>query len=133
LRNLFYAFDLPILAGKDLTQEPLQVRHELLRSKLMPVLAEPIQFSQTLRASPADLIRTIREHGPEGIVAKRLDGANEPVKRFGVWVKMRVTKGQELVIGGCIPAAETLYLGWLLGGKGPAVRGQGSKRIRTCY
>jgi bifunctional non-homologous end joining protein LigD len=33
---VFYAFDLPILAGKDLTSERLEVRRELLRTKVMP-------------------------------------------------------------------------------------------------
>jgi ATP-dependent DNA ligase len=73
----------------------------------MPTLAEPIRLSETLEASPADLIHAVREQGLEGIVAKRLDSPYEPGRRSGAWVKMRVNKGQELVIGGYIPAGET--------------------------
>jgi DNA ligase D-like protein (predicted ligase) len=104
---VFYAFDVPILAGKNLMREPLRVRRELLSSKVMPLLTEPIRFSETLRASPGDLIHAIREQGLEGIVAKRLDSSYESGQRSGAWVKVRVNKAQELVIGGYIPAGQT--------------------------
>src|SRR5579859_3962864 len=42
---IFYAFDLLVLAGEDLMGEPLEVRREILRTKVMPRLAEPIRFS----------------------------------------------------------------------------------------
>jgi ATP-dependent DNA ligase len=102
---VFYAFDVPILAGKNLMREPLRVRRELLRAQVIPTLAEPIRFSETLEASPRELIHAVREQGLEGIVAKRLDSPYEPGRRSGAWVKMRVNKGQELVIGGYIPAS----------------------------
>jgi bifunctional non-homologous end joining protein LigD len=101
---VFYVFDLMQFAGKDLRRETLKIRRELLRTKLMPHQAEPIRFSETLQASPGDLIRAVREQDLEGVVAKRLDGQYEAGRRSGAWVKMRVNKGQELVIGGYIPA-----------------------------
>jgi bifunctional non-homologous end joining protein LigD len=101
---VFYAFDLLHLAGKSLMREPLLVRRNLLRTEVMPRLREPIRFSETLRASPADLIRVVREQGLEGIVAKRLDSSYEAGRRSGAWVKMRINQRQELVIGGYIPA-----------------------------
>jgi DNA ligase D-like protein (predicted ligase) len=104
---VFYAFDVPILAGKNLMREPLKVRRELLRNEVTRTLSEPIRFSETLEASPRDLIHAVREQGLEGIVAKRLDSPYEPGRRSGAWVKMRVNKGQELVTGGYIPAGET--------------------------
>src|SRR6478752_9345626 len=39
-------------------------------------------------------------HGFEGIVAKRRDTVYEPGLRSGAWMKMRVNRGQEFVIGG---------------------------------
>ena len=36
----------------------------------------------------------------EGVIAKRRDSLYEPGRRSGAWVKMRINKGQELVIGG---------------------------------
>src|SRR6266576_1124253 len=38
--------------------------------------------------------------GLEGIIAKRIDSRYESGDRTGAWVKFRVNKGQELVIGG---------------------------------
>jgi ATP-dependent DNA ligase len=97
---VFYVFDLLILAGEDLKNERLEVRRKLLGTGVMPRLAEPIRFSETIRASAADLIRAVREQGLEGVIAKRRSSSYQPGKRSGAWVKMRVNRGQELVIGG---------------------------------
>jgi bifunctional non-homologous end joining protein LigD len=115
---VFYAFDLPILAGKDLTSERLEVRRELLRTKVMPQLEEPIRFSETLRASTADLVRAVREQGLEGVVAKLIDSSYESGRRSGAWVKMRVNQEQEFVIGGYIPASanfDAILVGYYVG------------------
>jgi bifunctional non-homologous end joining protein LigD len=72
----------------------------------MPRLAEPICFSETLRASPAELIRAVREQGLEGVIAKRLDSTYESGRRSGAWMKVRVNHGQEFVIGGYVPASK---------------------------
>jgi len=39
-----YAFDLLVLRGKDLTQEPLEKRRELLLRKVMPLLPDSIRY-----------------------------------------------------------------------------------------
>ena len=72
----------------------------------MPRLAEPIRFSETMQASAAELIRAVREQGLEGVIAKRQDSSYEAGKRSGAWVKMRVNRGQELVIGGFVPMSD---------------------------
>jgi bifunctional non-homologous end joining protein LigD len=53
---LFYAFDVPILAGSDVQSEPLDIRRELLRMKVLSKLDEPIRYSATLEASLTSLI-----------------------------------------------------------------------------
>jgi hypothetical protein len=45
-------------------------------------------------------MRVVKEFGFEGIVAKRKDSFYESGKRTGAWVKYRVNKSQEFVIGG---------------------------------
>jgi len=100
----FYLFDLLILAGVDFRNETLETRRTLLRTRVMPRLTEPIRFSETIQASAAGLIRAVREQGLESVIAKRLDSTYQPAKRSGAWVKMRVNRGQELVIGGYVPA-----------------------------
>jgi DNA ligase D-like protein (predicted ligase) len=103
-RLAFYLFDLLILAGIELGNETLETRRTLLRTRVMPRLAEPIRFSETIQATTAELIAAVREQGQEGVIAKRLDSTYQPGKRSGAWVKMRVNRGQELVIGGYVPA-----------------------------
>jgi DNA ligase D-like protein (predicted ligase) len=99
----YYAFDVLVLAGKNLTREPLDVRRALLETQVMPKLEEPIRHSPPLEGSLQDLIEGVREHGFEGLVAKRRDGPYEPGERSGAWRKMRVNQGQEFVIGGYTP------------------------------
>jgi bifunctional non-homologous end joining protein LigD len=51
---VFYAFDLPTLAGEDLTRRPLEDRRKALR-KLTRQLRDPIRFSETFETSAADM------------------------------------------------------------------------------
>src|SRR5579863_1609750 len=46
----FYAFDVPMLAGRDLCSLPLEERRELLRTKVLSKLDDPIRYSPTLDA-----------------------------------------------------------------------------------
>jgi bifunctional non-homologous end joining protein LigD len=67
----YFSFDLLILAGRDLRSEPLDLRRELLRTKILTKLDEPIRYSAELTVGLSDLIRSVREQGLEGLVAKR--------------------------------------------------------------
>jgi len=102
----YYVFDVLILAGKDITSEPLARRRELLQTQVLSKLDEPIRESPILDASLPDLIRSVKAQGLEGIVAKRLDSRYEPGLRSGMWQKMRVNQGQEFVIGGYTVSAK---------------------------
>jgi ATP-dependent DNA ligase len=97
---VYFVFDVMVPSGRDLTSQPLTVRRELLHRDVLPLLSEPIRHSPPLDASLADLIRSVREHGLKGLVAKRLDSAYEPGQRSGAWRKMRLNQAQEFVIGG---------------------------------
>ena len=46
--------------------------------------------------------------GLEGIIGKRKNSFYEPGKRSGAWIKYRVNRGQELVIGGYVPGPNGL-------------------------
>jgi ATP-dependent DNA ligase len=46
------------------------------------------------------LVESVKASGLEGLVVKRLDSRYEPGLRSGAWLKMRVNRGQEFVIGG---------------------------------
>ena len=80
----------------------------------MPRLPDSIRYSETLQASPAELIEAVREQGFEGIVAKRRDSLYEPGRRSGAWQKMRVLQSREFVIGGYTPGGRN-FDGILIG------------------
>jgi ATP-dependent DNA ligase len=84
-------------------QEPLERRRQVL-AEAIKGKAAPIALSESLDASPTELIQVAKEFGFEGIVAKRKDSLYESGKRTGAWVKYRVNRGQEFVIGGYTPA-----------------------------
>jgi bifunctional non-homologous end joining protein LigD len=99
----FYAFDLLIHRGKSLLQVPLEIRKELLNDAISTV-SDPIRLSESIEAAPSDLIHAAKELGFEGIVGKQTDSVYESGKRSGAWVKYRINRGQEFVIGGYVPA-----------------------------
>jgi ATP-dependent DNA ligase len=49
------------------------------------------------------LLAAVREQRLEGIVGKRRDSVYRPGKRSGAWIKHRVNRGQEFVIGAYFP------------------------------
>jgi ATP-dependent DNA ligase len=96
---LYYVFDVLIYRGRSLLKEPLERRRQVL-AEAIKGKAAPIALSESLNASPTELIQVANEFGFEGIVAKRKDSLYESGKRTGAWVKCRVNRGQEFVIGG---------------------------------
>jgi ATP-dependent DNA ligase len=94
-----YVFDVLVVAGKDVMAEWLSTR-QILQAQILPKLKEPVRESAQLNASVSDLMKAVKAHGFEGVVAKRLDSRYEPRQHSGVWRKMRINQGQEFVIGG---------------------------------
>jgi ATP-dependent DNA ligase len=99
---VFYLFDLLAFRGRDVGELPLRQRRELL-DEVLASPREPLRASVVLNAALKDLIPAIKSLGLEGIVAKRSDSRYESGERSGQWVKFRVNKGQELIIGGYRP------------------------------
>jgi DNA ligase D-like protein (predicted ligase) len=97
---VFYVFDVMVLAGKDVTGEPLAQRRALLERRVLPKLSEPVRYTPPLDATLPVLIASVKAQRLEGLVAKRRDSRYEPGQRSGAWVKMRINQGQEFVIGG---------------------------------
>jgi DNA ligase D-like protein (predicted ligase) len=117
---LYYAFDLLILAGKNVMGETLDARRALLEKRVLSKLGEPIRYSPALEGSMKDLIAAVKAQGFEGLVAKSRDSKYEPGLRSGAWRKMRVNQGQELVIAGYTKSAsnfDALIIGYFDNGK----------------
>jgi bifunctional non-homologous end joining protein LigD len=140
----YYVFDVMIVSGKDVCREPLNTRLEILGSRILPKLSEPVRPCAALEADLPDLIRSVKEQRFEGLVAKRRDSVYEPGQRSGAWQKMRINQGQELVIGGYTIGGKTfdaLVLGYYEGvnllyasrtrnGFTPAIREQLYRRMK---
>jgi ATP-dependent DNA ligase len=103
----YYIFDLLCCNNRDLTRLPLTERRGLLES-LVQVRDNRIRIADYIEAGATELLAAVREQQLEGIVGKRKDSFYEPGKRTGAWIKYRVNRGQELVIGGYIPGAHGL-------------------------
>ncbi|ADP20014.1 MULTISPECIES: DNA ligase D [Achromobacter] len=111
---VFYAFDLPYIAGRDLRREPLHVRRALLAQLVAPGANDQVRFSESFDASPTDLIASACRMGLEGIMAKR-QSAGYVSRRTDDWVKIKCAKRQEFVIVGyTAPKGGRLGFGALL-------------------
>lgn len=98
----YYVFDLLSLNGKDLRNQPLFDRKELLE-KVVKNVSEVIRFSASLEGPPEKLLEQARRLGLEGLMAKRKDSVYEPGRRSGAWIKLKLHREQEFVIGGYTP------------------------------
>jgi len=116
---LFYVFDVLAYRDRSLLNEPLKRRRETLSEIFKGVKAAPIAVSESLNASPDELVRVAKEFGFEGIVGKRKNSVYESGKRTGAWVKYKVNRGQEFVIGGYTPGnpLDALIVGYYEEGK----------------
>ena len=104
---LFYVFDVMVLGGRDLRRETLDTRREILETKVLPTLTEPVRYLPPFDAPLADLIASVKQQRLEGVVAKRRNSRYEAGLRSGAWQKMRVNQGQEFVIGGYTKGTKT--------------------------
>jgi bifunctional non-homologous end joining protein LigD len=98
---VFYAFDVLHADGQDLTNKPLEARRERL-SALVSTDAE-LRVSQELPGSAAEIVRAVRDAGIEGVIAKRRDSSYQAGERSNDWVKLKLERQQEFVIGGYRP------------------------------
>ena len=74
------------------------------RPKLAAIVSDSgILLSETLDGSATDVIQAVRELGLEGIVAKRRDSRYVPGERSSSWLKLKLDRQQEFVIGGYRP------------------------------
>ena len=110
------AFDLLSLDCADVRSRPLIERRKLL-AKLLKKAPENIKFSEQLTGTKEELLRVAKQFQLEGLIAKRPDSLYEPCRRSGSWVKVKLTKQQEFVIGGYTPPeGSRKYFGALLVG-----------------
>jgi bifunctional non-homologous end joining protein LigD len=99
---VYYAFDLLNFEGEDWTNKPLHERKEKLRAILE---GSHVRYNANLSGSPEAILQTIQSAGLEGIVAKKRDSFYRAGTRVTTWLKYKINKAQEFVIGGYKPDA----------------------------
>jgi bifunctional non-homologous end joining protein LigD len=104
---VLYAFDLLMLHGKDVRLSTLEDRRDQL-CKLVPNLPDTIRYSEIFNVSPEELMRAVKKHQLEGIVAKRSGSPYRSGERSADWLKWRANRGQKFVIGGYVPNGDVL-------------------------
>jgi bifunctional non-homologous end joining protein LigD len=97
----YVIFDLLHLDGQCVRDLPYLQRRELLEG--LGLDGPRWRTPRYRRGGGAELLEAARRQGLEGIVAKRADSPYRPGKRTGEWIKTRVWRRQEFVIGGYIP------------------------------
>lgn len=97
---VFYAFDVLHLDGEDLTRRPLEERKNRLADV---VKGSGILMSASLPGSATQVIDVVRGAGLEGVIAKRKGSLYVPGIRSDAWVKLKLDRQQEFVIGGYRP------------------------------
>jgi bifunctional non-homologous end joining protein LigD len=94
----YLLFDLLWLDGHSLMALPFSERRERLSA--LGLAGERWQVPEYHAGDGAAFLAATREHGLEGIVAKRLDSRYAPGRRDAGWLKIKNANRQEAVIGG---------------------------------
>jgi bifunctional non-homologous end joining protein LigD len=111
---VYYVFDLLYLDGRDLRPVPLIERKNLLREVLHP--GSRVRYSDHVSDHGEDLFKAAVQQHLEGIVAKKI-GDPYPGRRSSSWLKIKLEKDLEAVIGGWTdPRGTREYFGALLVG-----------------
>jgi bifunctional non-homologous end joining protein LigD len=97
----YVIFDLLHLDGHCVRDLPYVRRRELLEE--LGLEGPRWRTPRYRHGGGAGLLEAARRQGLEGIVAKRCDSPYRPGRRSGEWIKERVWRTQEFVIGGYIP------------------------------
>ncbi len=110
----YYVFDILRLNGKDLRARSLAERKSILES-VLPERDNLIRYSATLGEDVNSLIEEVRKVGLEGLIGKKKNSIYEAGARSGKWIKLKLLREQEFVIGGYTdPEGSRKYFGSLI-------------------
>ncbi|WP_237569492.1 ATP-dependent DNA ligase [Mycolicibacterium lacusdiani] len=93
----FWAFDVLSLDGRSLLRAKYSDRRRILETL---VDAGGLIVPDRLDGDGPEALETARERRWEGVVAKKLDSTYQPGRRSSSWVKDKLWRTQEVVIGG---------------------------------
>ncbi|MGR0320666.1 ATP-dependent DNA ligase [Agromyces sp. ZXT2-3] len=93
-------FDVLEVAGVPTLDEPYTRRRERLERLLRPTTDAPVEVPPIVALDAGAALEEARRIGLEGIVAKRRGSRYRPGVRSDDWVKVKLSRTQEVVIGG---------------------------------
>ncbi|MDR6905479.1 bifunctional non-homologous end joining protein LigD [Agromyces sp. 3263] len=93
-------FDVLEIAGSSVTDLAYHRRRELLERLVRPRRGVPVELPAAASGTPEEAFAESRRLGLEGLVAKRTDSTYQPGVRTEAWLKLKLTRTQEVVIGG---------------------------------
>ncbi len=94
-----YVFDLLWYEGKNLMDLPLEQRQAILKDIFIPT-DDIIRLSEVFPSKGKDFFYAAEKLQLEGIIAKKANSTYSPGKRSKSWLKIKVHKRQEVIIGG---------------------------------
>ena len=97
----FYAFDLLHCEGDNLIELPLSVRQARLHTDFRR--NDFLHIPAPLEGELELLVAKIREFGFEGIIAKDRNSSYQSGKISSSWLKMKLKRSDEFIVGGYIP------------------------------
>jgi len=95
-----HLFDVLEVAGTPTTDEPYGRRRERLERLVRPNAEAPVDVPPAVGLAADAALEEARRLGLEGIVAKRRGSRYSPGVRSDDWVKVKLSRTQEVVIGG---------------------------------
>ena len=98
---VYHLFDLLYLDGRSLLDVPLEARKRLLRSVLRE--HDTVRYGSHVEADGEAFHEAAANRGLEGMIAKLRHGRYEPGRRSRAWLKLKIRREQELVVGGYLP------------------------------
>jgi len=93
----YYLFDLLFLNGRDLTEEPLEVRKRLLKTAVK--WSDRVRWTAPLETNGAEALHEACRNNEEGVIGKLLS-SRYAQRRTKAWIKLKCAAGQEFVVGG---------------------------------
>jgi bifunctional non-homologous end joining protein LigD len=99
-RLVYFLFDLLELDGEQLLSRPLRERRRLLE-EVVDERTGPIRLSETFPDGAA-LLEVAREHGLEGVIAKRAGSRYAPGTRSRDWLKVKTRLSEEFLVAGYV-------------------------------
>ncbi|WP_113662647.1 DNA ligase D [Pedobacter nanyangensis] len=96
---VFYVFDVIWYEGKNLTGLSLVERQAIL-NEVLPTDDDRVRISKVFDASGTDFFTAAQRIGLEGIMAKRKSSTYTVNRRTKEWLKIKISKRQEVIIAG---------------------------------